>query len=62
MMISSAEIDIGNAIRHYGMKNVLEALILYIGYETDYEMQLKIDLRTALENYAKRHEENKTNY
>ena len=57
MMISSAEIDIGNAIRHYGMKNVLEALILYIGYETDYEMQLKIDLRTALENYEKRYSE-----
>ena len=56
-MISSAEIDVGNAIHHYGMKNVLKALISHLGYETDYEIQLKVDLRTALENYEKRHEE-----
>lgn len=55
-MISSAEIDVGNAIRHYGMKNVLEAMILYLGYETDYEIQLKIDLREALEKYEQRYE------
>ena len=61
-MINNASFDIQKCIEKYGMKNVLEALILYLGYETDYEINLKVDLRTALENYAKRHEENKTNY
>ena len=54
-MISSAEIDVGNAIRHYGMKSVLEAMILYLGYE-DYEINLRIALRTALEQYENRYE------
>lgn len=56
-MISSAEIDVGNAIRHYGMKSVLEAMIQYLGYETDYEIQLKIDLREALEKYEQKYDD-----
>lgn len=54
-MINSSDIDVQNVIRIYGMRNVLESMIRYLGYESDYEINLKVDLRTALENYEKRY-------
>lgn len=57
MSINSSDIDVANLINQYGMKNVLESMIRYLGFETDYEIKLKVDLRMALENYEKRYEE-----
>ena len=56
-MINSSDVDIQKCIQQYGMKNVLESIILYLGYTTDYEIQLKVALRKALENYEKRYDE-----
>lgn len=54
-MINSADIDVQNVLRIYGMRNVLESMIRYLGYESDYEINLKVDLRSALENYERRY-------
>ena len=54
MSITSADLDVQKVLQTYGMKNVLESMIRYISFETDYEINLKVDLQTALENYEKR--------
>lgn len=56
-MINSSDIDVQKLIQTYGMKNVLQSIIGYLGYGTYYEIQLKVDLREALEKYENRYEE-----
>lgn len=60
MSINSAEIDVQKVIQVYGMKNVLRSLIDTLGFETDYEIRLRVDLLDALENYERRYDEANT--
>lgn len=55
-MINDAHLDTHKLLRTYGMKSVLEAMILYLGYEFDYEIRLKVNLRKALDEYEERYE------
>lgn len=58
-MIKSPDIDVSELFRNYGVKTILESMIRLIGF-TDYELKLRMDLQTALDNYNKRYnEENK---